>query len=479
MTQEYALEQKENLPKGWSYATLEDISLEIDPGFSSGEHNKLQNGVPHLRPMNITEDGKIDLTDLKYVKVKEFDPLKKDDVLFNNTNSAKLVGKTAYIKKDTNWAYSNHMTRIRIDNSFFESKWVAICLQFLFIKGFYKMNRTQYVNQASIGKTFLKTKIKIPIPPLNEQHRMVSKIGNQFSKIESIYEYLKKTKLQLIQYQMSLLRDAFEGKLSETWRKKNPTKTVLLLKDKINENKKNQNKKLQKLPPLKTEELSKLPNGWIWARLGHVSLDIQYGTSTKASKSGYIPVLGMGNIIDGKLSFEKTKYYPENLESLEDFILKDNDVLFNRTNSRELVGKTAVYKKKFPKAVFASYLIRIKLNNNIYISDLLSNYINSIFGRQYVNSQISQQTGQANVNGTKLSMMPIPIMHPNEQKEIIKHLENCFEIEQQIKTQCEKAIEKITKLRQSILNQAFIGKLVPQDPNDEPASVLLEKIKKN
>jgi len=102
MAQEYLEIRKETLPRGWTYASIGEITTQIDIGFSSGKHNNSKKGIPHLRPMNIDRDGKIDLSNLIYVQIREFDALKKGDVLFNNTNSAELLGKTAHIENNTN-----------------------------------------------------------------------------------------------------------------------------------------------------------------------------------------------------------------------------------------------------------------------------------------------------------------------------------------------------------------------------------------
>ena len=104
---------------------------------------------------------------------------------------------------------------------------------------------------------------------------------------------------------------------------------------------------------------------------------------------------------------------------IKQFILEEGDVIFNRTNSAELVGKTAVYKRSFPESIFASYLIRVQVFNEIYNPDFLSFFINSYFGRLYINSVVAQQVGQANVNGTKLSNMPIPLPNKKEQDRIV------------------------------------------------------------
>jgi len=152
--------------------------------------------------------------------------------------------------------------------------------------------------------------------------------------------------------------------------------------------------------------------------------------------------------------------------------------LFNRTNSAELVGKTAVYRENHPKASFASYLIRVQLHPDV-LPDSVSFYINSIFGRQYIASVVSQQVGQANVNGTKLANMPIPLAPLAEQHRIVAEVERRLSVVQELEQTISASLKRATRLRQAILKRAFEGELVEQNPRDEPAEALLERIKGN
>lgn len=104
------------LPKNWTVCTVGDVIADIQPGFASGAHNQEGRGVPHLRPMNISRDGRIDLSFVKFVEDQGGPRLQAGDVLFNNTNSPELVGKTAIVWGDEDWAFSNHMTRLRSSN---------------------------------------------------------------------------------------------------------------------------------------------------------------------------------------------------------------------------------------------------------------------------------------------------------------------------------------------------------------------------
>lgn len=142
-------------PLNWCSVALEEISMDIGPGFASGEHNSDGAGVPHLRPMNVDREGRIDLNVVKSVAASNGTELREDDILFNNTNSAELVGKTARVSsREVGFAFSNHMTRIRPESGV-NSSFVARQLHFLWMTGYMKHRCTNHVNQASISSKTL------------------------------------------------------------------------------------------------------------------------------------------------------------------------------------------------------------------------------------------------------------------------------------------------------------------------------------
>ena len=202
------------LPKGWIVCKLEDVAMAINSGFASGKHNTSKKGIPHIRPMNIDSSGNIDLSLVKYVEDNFKDKLQKNDVLFNNTNSPKLLGKTALIKENANWGYSNHMTRIRFDISKVEPSWFAIFLHKLFLDGYYRQIAKNHVNQSSVNSNDLATKISIIVAPRNEQKQVVAQIEQGFSHIENTQQIVNSTLEKLDIMKMSILKQAFEGKLS-------------------------------------------------------------------------------------------------------------------------------------------------------------------------------------------------------------------------------------------------------------------------
>ena len=343
-------------------------------------------------------------------------------------------------------------------------------------------------------------KAPIPLPPLPEQHRIVAKIEELFTKLDAGINELHKVQSQLKRYRQSVLKAAFEGKLTEAWQAAHqdeiePASILLerILKKRREKWEAGQLKQMRakgKIPkddkwkakykePVAPDmiELPKLPKGWTWATVEQLSTKIQYGSSKKTdADSNGVPVLRMGDIVDGKIVLNNLKYLPKEHDEFPELLLNKGDLLFNRTNSRELVGKTAVYTGIPNPCSFASYLIRVRFHPRID-SMIVAYYINSVHGKDWILSVVSQQAGQANVNGTKLKLLSVPMPPEKEQQILVEGVERHLSVADEVEKTITAELKRAEQLRQSILKKAFSGRLVPQDPNDEPANVLLERIK--
>ena len=170
------------------------------------------------------------------------------------------------------------------------------------------------------------------------------------------------------------------------------------------------------------------------------------------------------------------KYLPKNHDEFPELLLRSGDILFNRTNSPELVGKTAVYKGEPDPCSYASYLIAVR-PIALWSPDVLAFFINSMLGRAWIASVVSQQVGQANVNGTKLAALSFPFPPAIEQLAMVNSVEEQISVLEKTTKEVDAHIARAARLRQATLKRAFEGRLVPQDPKDEPAGELLARIR--
>ena len=215
-----------------------------------------------------------------------------------------------------------------------------------------------------------------------------------------------------------------------------------------------------------------MPEGWAWARIFALSEDLPYGTSKKSTSSGLIAVLRMGNIQSGEIDYTDL-VYSSDTEDIKKYILKKNDLLFNRTNSAEWVGKTAIYRGNIP-AIYAGYLIRVR---TFIDSEYLNVVMNSGYAKEYCNSVKTDGVNQSNINAQKLGYFLVPIPPIIEQRRISYSIAKFLSTISTIQKEESNIAGLIQKAKSKILDLAIRGKLVPQNPDDEPASVLLERIR--
>jgi type I restriction enzyme S subunit len=182
----------------------------------------------------------------------------------------------------------------------------------------------------------------------------------------------------------------------------------------------------------------------------------------------------MGNLQKGEIDWSDLAYSSD-LQEIEKYKLNPGDVLFNRTNSPELVGKTSIYRGE-RAAVFAGYLIKIR-NCPELNSEYLNFCLNTNYAKSYCWKVKSDGVSQSNINAQKLAKFEIPLCSQDEQREVVHQVKSLLSLANSIEEQYKEATSETDQLDQSILAKAFRGELVPQDPNDEPAAVLLDRIR--
>lgn len=208
--------------------------------------------------------------------------------------------------------------------------------------------------------------------------------------------------------------------------------------------------------------------------LGDVAGGFNYGSAAKSAKKGRVPVLRMGNIQDGKLDWADLVFTDDAAE-IEKYRLKEGDVLFNRTNSPALVGKTALFTGE-REAIYAGYLIRVRCKSEL-LPAFLTYCLNAPNGRSYSWEVKTDGVSQSNINAKKLAAFRFDLPSTEEQAEIVRRIEAALSWINRITVDATSARKLIDHLDQSLLAKAFKGELVPQDPADEPASVLLDRIR--
>lgn len=298
--------------------------------------------------------------------------------------------------------------------------------------------------QPNISQALIKAH-EISLPPLAEQTVIAQTLDTLLAQVDNIKTRLDAIPKILKTFRQSVLAAAVNGKLTEEWRGENEY------------------------------------GGWKQVTLGEVGKGFNYGSSSKSQKEGDVPVLRMGNLQSGKLDWGNL-VYTSDTDEIEKYLLESGDVLFNRTNSPELVGKTSIYRGE-RKSIYAGYLIRVKGSDKLN-AEFLNILLNSPDAKSYCLAVKSDGVSQSNINAQKLRAFSFRNPSIEEQSQIVRRVEELFAFADQIEMQVKNAQGRVNNLTQSILAKAFRGELTAQWRADNPdlitgdnsAKALLAKI---
>ncbi|HOE92697.1 MAG: Type-1 restriction enzyme MjaXIP specificity protein [Candidatus Methanofastidiosum methylothiophilum] len=467
---------KGELPKGWILTSLGEIASRLQAG-----------GTPSTKVKAYYENGTIN-----YVKIE--DMTNADKYIFHTKikiTKSGLDNSSAWIIPENSLLYSMYASYgIPIINKIKVATNQAI-IAFIPPEGLVNLDYVYYyllslkpllkyrirgTTQENLNANIV-ANIEIPLPPLAEQQRIVNKIEELFTNLDKGIESLEEVKSKLKVYRQVILKYAMEGKLTEKWRERNKDKleSASVLLDKIKE-KKLKIKKFRKHSLIEKSILIKLPEEWTWTELVNIAIKFQSGGTplTKIDKyyeNGTIPFVKIEDITNSKkyLYDTKIKITKEGLNNSSAWIVPENSILYS---------------------MYASYGIptinKIKVATNQAIVGIVPphNLINVEFIYYYLLyikpglKNLIRGTTQENLNAQIVSNIFFSLPPLEEQKEIVNRIEKLFSLADHIEETVNSKLEESKVLRQSILKKAFEGKLVPQDPNDESAELLLEKIKK-
>jgi type I restriction enzyme S subunit len=489
------------LPAGWQVSCLDELASSVGGGTPSKSEPKFWSGgnVPWVSPKDMKSDLIYDSEDhVTEAALDRLSVVPADSIL--------VVVRSGILSRTLPVAQTKVPVTVNQDMRAFVPEG-EICASYLAWQ--LRAKEREILGACSKDGTTVASiegpalaRFPLAVAPAGEQTRIVAKLEELLSDLDAGVAELKVAQKKLQQYRQSLLKAAVEGALTADWREAQrqqgtPTETGAQLLARIlserrarweakqlakfKEQGKTPPKDWQKKYPEparpQISDMPTLPEGWVWATIDQLTLEQRYGSSAKTTEdSSGVPVLRMGNLQDGRIDYASLKFLPKSHDEFPDLFLEEGDLLFNRTNSPELVGKTAVYRSERIPCSYASYLIAVRFTQH-YVSEIAATYINSAYGRQWIKSVVVQQVGQANVNGSKLAALAVPVPPMAEQVALLRTLS----MQAGSAVTQEQCIDRSLKFsaaqRQSILRAAFTGQLVPQDPKEETASVLLERIR--
>jgi type I restriction enzyme S subunit len=336
--------------------------------------------------------------------------------------------------------------------------------------------------------------IPFPVAPPAEQERIVGEIEKQFTRLDAAVAALKRVQANLKRYRTVILKAAYEGRLVPTEaelcrHKQGSYETASALLERTLAERRSRWQAAQTNgrtgrykvgPDLDSSILLAPPEGWEWASLGTIA-ELKGGlTKGQKRKSTDIlrevPYLRVANVQRGYLDLDEVKTISATEEEIRELRLENGDVLFNEGGDRDKLGRGWVWEGKIAECVHQNHVFRARLLGDVMQPKLLSWYGNSI-GQRYFEDEGKQTTNLASLNMTKLSMLPVPIPPAAEQQRIVAELERRLSVVDEVEAEVSADLKRAERLRHSVLRSAFEGNLVTQDPKDEPATVLLERIR--
>lgn len=491
------------LPAGWEKAELSEICL-VNPTIdkSAIADDLAVSFVP--MPAVEAENGAVDVSATrKFGDVKKgYTPFREGDVLFAKITPCMENGKMAVVPALHNGlGFGSTEFHVLRAHPGISPQFVYHFVSSRSFRHVAEHNMSGAVGQRRVTTPYLSA-CTIPVPPTAEQHRIVAKIEELFSELDQGVASLKTAREQLKVYRQSLLKNAFEGKLTAAWRAahRNQLETAAALQQRIARERQAryqqqltdwQNagqsgpkpKPPKPLPPLTAEELAELPElpaGWTWIRLGATNVEVfdgPFGSNLKSSDyvADGVRVIRLENIgamefIEEKLSF----ITPEKYQALEKHTVSPGDLVFSSFVTENV--RVAMVPPSIEKAVNKADCFCIRL----FGETLLNSFALSFLATRSVYKRLEEEihgVGRPRINTTQLKNVVIPVCSSDEQRELVALVQEKLSEADQLDQTLATALQQADALRQAILKKAFSGQLVAQDKNDEPATALLERIR--
>lgn len=438
----------DELPPGWIVTRISDLTERI-PNIQPEDWPEREFGYVDISAI---DNSRFIVTDVRRLKGKDAPsrarrPIRRNDVLFSNVRT--YLRNIALVPNCGADVCSTGFTVLRPNGAVEPNLLFRYVLTDAFIDAVTPRQTGTHYPATSDRVVISET---MPLAPLNEQRRIVAKLEQLLVKVDACQQRLTKIPVLLKRFRQSVLAAACSGRLTADWRQKNRV-------DETNDD--------------------DVPPHWARITVGDVLESLKYGTATKC---GYerrgVPVLRIPNVVSGRVDRTDLKFAELPAKELNQLRLIPGDLLLIRSNgSVSLVGRTAVVREAERDFAYAGYLIRLRPNRTKVEPDFLNLALSSFDVRLQIELEARSTSGVNNINTEEVRALQFSLPPLAEQKEIVRRVEALLALADQIEARYAKAKAHVDKLTQSILAKAFRGELVPQDPNDEPASVLLERIK--
>ncbi|MEA5520422.1 restriction endonuclease subunit S [Limnoraphis robusta] len=496
------------MPEGWTAFKLQDISKDDKSSIKRGPFGSairkeffVTHGYKVYEQKNVIYNdfnlGSYYINEEKFNELFDFE-VKPGDILISCSGT---IGKIAVVPYNAERGIINQaLLKISLESRLISTDYFVYLLgSEIFQKVF--LGNTRGSAMQNIASIKALKQAKILLPPLNEQKRIVA-------KIEALQERSQRVKAELVairplldKFRQSVLAAAFRGDLTKDWREKNPDiepASVLLERIKIERRRRWEEAELEKMKaagktpkddkwkqkykepePLNSDNLPQLPDGWCWVSHELLIQETQNGLAKRKGLKGKpIPVLRLADVKNNKIDPEEPRKILLEDNEINKYSIHPNNLLCVRVNgSEDLVGRLILFDRDDTWA-FCDHFIRLIMVEKLVDVIYIYNYFLTKFIRQYIIKNKVSSAGQNTVSQTTLTNISVPLTSLEEQKEIVNRIEKIFKIADNIEHLYQQTETDLETLNQSILAKAFRGELVPQNPNDEPASVLLERIRK-
>jgi type I restriction enzyme S subunit len=488
----------EAIPASWVLTFVGDVTGDVRRGFYTARHNDEGVGIPHLRPMNIGRDGLVVLTNVKYVENSTDLRVRRGEIIFNNTNSAELVGKTAVFDQDGEWTFSNHITRLLIPSPF-SAEFVAYQFLLLWREGYFRQKSTQHVSQASINSQTLTETIPLLLAPRQEQDAIVVELNKFFSRLRSVDQAIQTARTRLHEYERFVVQAAAEGTLNlaqghpSLATERSFDSAIELLTRLRNENGPNVRHKGGRTAETKTDlfdveespldhqpgpALPPLPAGWVWAQVSDVgSVTLGRQRSPQHQNGLHMrPYLRVANVFEDRIDFSDVLEMNFTPEEFEIYRLQHGDILLNEGQSPELVGRPAMFRGELDGLCFQNTLIRFRVYPGVSPGFALLVFRSYLHNGRF-RSIAKWTTNIAHLGAQRFSQLEFPLPPLAEQERTVAEAARRNDVAEALAGALSSILKQVDAARHLALTQAFTGKLVKPIANDFPAIEMLELIR--